>query len=337
MSEIEALTTGFLDAVSRAPDLDQLDRIRVKALGKQGQLTLLLRQLKELPPEQRPSVGDSINRAKRKLQEAISGRHQQLSLEAVRRDLQGQTLDISLPGRQGYSGSIHPITQTIERISQLFANRGFSIEEGPEIEDDFYNFEALNIPVQHPARAMHDTFYLDNNYLLRTHTSPVQIRVMQARPPPIYIICPGKVYRRDSDLTHTPMFHQIEGLIVDEGISMGHLKQVVSQFISEFFEEELKVRFRPSYFPFTEPSAEVDIECQQCKGAGCRICSATGWLEVMGAGLVHPQVLKCCQLDTHSYSGLAFGMGVERLAMLRHGVDDLRLFFENDVRFLAQF
>ena len=329
-----------VDAINAANSLSELDAVRVAVLGKKGRLTDVLKTLGSVPAEQRPALGASINAAKQQLQQAIDERHQQLADEDLNRQLQQQKIDVSLPGRAIESGSIHPVSKTIERISKMFAIRGFGIEEGPEIEDDFHNFEALNIPSHHPARAMHDTFYMqghgDKGYVLRTHTSPVQVRTMQNQQPPIYIICPGKVYRRDSDLTHTPMFHQVEGLVVDKNINMGHLKQLIREFLNDFFEDQLKVRFRPSYFPFTEPSAEVDVECQQCHGQGCRICSQTGWLEVMGCGMVHPHVFEACGVDK-SYSGFAFGMGVERLAMLRYGVTDLRMFFDNDVRFLSQF
>lgn len=251
--------------------------------------------------------------------------------------LAAQALDVTLPGRGVDVGGLHPVTRTLERIEAFFARVGYQVATGPEIEDDYHNFEALNIPAHHPARAMHDTFYIDNSTVLRTHTSPVQVRTMKKQAPPIRIICPGRVYRCDSDLTHTPMFHQVEGLVVDRAISFADLKGVVDQFLKAFFEADLPVRFRPSYFPFTEPSAEVDIQCSNCAGAGCRVCSRTGWLEVMGCGMVHPAVFSHCNIDTEEYTGFAFGMGVERLAMLRYGVHDLRLFFDNDLRFLKQF
>jgi phenylalanyl-tRNA synthetase alpha chain len=248
-----------------------------------------------------------------------------------------ETIDVSLPGRVEDIGGLHPVTRTMERIESFFSRVGYDIETGPEIEDDYHNFEALNIPSHHPARAMHDTFYIDPTTVLRTHTSPVQVRTMERAAPPIRIICPGRVYRCDSDLTHTPMFHQVEGLVVDKDISFADLKGVIDQFLKAFFEADLPVRFRPSYFPFTEPSAEVDIQCTNCGGKGCRVCSHTGWLEVMGCGMVHPNVLEHCKVDADAFTGFAFGMGVERLAMLRYGVNDLRLFFENDLRFLKQF
>jgi phenylalanyl-tRNA synthetase alpha chain len=251
--------------------------------------------------------------------------------------LASEKIDVTLPGRGLGSGGLHPVTRTMERIERLFAHAGFTVEQGPEIEDDFHNFEALNIPAHHPARAMHDTFYFDAHRLLRTHTSPVQIRVMEASKPPLKIIAPGRVYRCDSDITHTPMFHQVEGFLVDDNVSFADLKGVIYDFLSNFFERELQVRFRPSYFPFTEPSAEVDIECVMCSGKGCRVCSHTGWLEVLGCGMIHPEVFRHVGIDSEAFSGYAFGMGVERLTMLRYGVNDLRLFFENDLRFLKQF
>ncbi|HEX22052.1 MAG TPA: phenylalanine--tRNA ligase subunit alpha, partial [Chromatiales bacterium] len=259
---------------------------------------------------------------------------QQAALEAK---LNAEAIDVTLPGRGQQNGGLHPVTRTLQRIESLFSQLGFEVAEGPEIEDDYHNFEALNIPQSHPARAMHDTFYFDEHTVLRTHTSPVQIRVMQERQPPLRIIAPGRVYRCDSDLTHTPMFHQIEGLLVDENVTFADLKGILDDFLRNFFEQDLKVRFRPSYFPFTEPSAEADIECVMCAGKGCRVCSHTGWLEVLGCGMVHPKVFEHVDINNEKYTGFAFGMGVERLAMLRYGVNDLRLFFENDLRFLRQF
>ncbi|MGH8402226.1 MAG: phenylalanine--tRNA ligase subunit alpha, partial [Gammaproteobacteria bacterium] len=256
---------------------------------------------------------------------------------ALNTQLDSQAIDVTLPGRGQQPGTIHPISRTLERIETIFRAAGFEVAEGPEVEDDFHNFEALNIPAQHPARAMQDTFYLKNGLLLRTHTSPVQVRAMKDRKPPMRIIAPGRVYRRDSDLTHTPMFHQVEGLLVDKNVSMANLKGMLAGFVRAFFEADLKVRFRPSYFPFTEPSAEMDVECVMCHGSGCRVCGNTGWLEVLGCGMVHPQVFAHVGIDSRRWSGYAFGMGVERLTMLRYGVNDLRLFFENDLRFLAQF
>src|SRR5690554_2909957 len=345
MENLEALKQQALEAVAGVNNLKSLDDVRVHWLGKKGQLTDLLKGLGKLPTEERPAAGAKINVVKQAIQEAIDAVRAQLEEAEINRKLAEEAIDISLPGRKQDAGGLHPVTRTIERISQFFADLGFSVVEGPEIEDDYHNFEALNIPAHHPARAMHDTFYVDEkpfvssggSYVLRTHTSPVQVRVMEQAEPPIRIICPGRVYRCDSDLTHTPMFHQVEGLVVDKNISFADLKGTVDQFLKAFFEADVPVRFRPSYFPFTEPSAEVDIACTQCSGKGCRVCKNTGWIEIMGCGMVHPNVLNASGIDPETYSGFAFGLGVERMAMLRYGVNDLRLFFENDVKFLRQF
>ena len=323
--------------IAAAATLVELDEVRVTYLGKSGELTGRLKQLGRLPKEERPAAGQAINRAKQTLQERIEQRRGELEQAALQQRLASERVDVTLPGRGHGVGGLHPVTRTLERIERLFANAGFTVAEGPEIEDDYHNFEALNIPAHHPARAMHDTFYFDAHLLLRTHTSPVQIRVMEAAGPPLKIIAPGRVYRCDSDLTHTPMFHQVEGLLVDEGVSFADLKGVIYDFLQNFFERDLKLRFRPSYFPFTEPSAEVDIECVMCNGEGCRVCGGSGWLEVLGCGMVHPAVFRHVGIDSERYTGYAFGMGVERLTMLRYGVNDLRLFFENDLRFLRQF
>ncbi len=278
-----------------------------------------------------------INDAKDQFQSTLETLKTSLETEALRARLANEQIDVTLPGRGQMTAGLHPVTITLRRISQIFASVGFNVVEGPEIEDDYHNFEALNIPAHHPARAMHDTFYFDAHTVLRTHTSPVQIRVMESETPPLKVIAPGRVYRCDSDITHTPMFHQVEGFLVDTDVSFADLKGVVYEFLRAFFEKDIQVRFRPSYFPFTEPSAEVDIECVMCQGAGCRVCSHTGWLEVMGCGMVHPEVFKSVNISSEKYSGFAFGMGVERLAMLRYGINDLRLFFENDLKFLSQF
>ena len=314
-----------------------MDDLRVEYLGKKGRLTGLLKGLGKLTAEERPAAGAKINDVKQSLQDLIGQR--KMHFESIELDakLADETIDVTLPGRGEDVGGLHPVTRTMERIEGFFSRIGYDVEVGPEIEDDYHNFESLNIPSHHPARAMHDTFYIDPTTVLRTHTSPVQVRTMERHAPPIRIICPGRVYRCDSDLTHTPMFHQVEGLVVDRDISFADLKGVIDQFLKAFFEADLPVRFRPSYFPFTEPSAEVDIQCTNCGGDGCRVCSHTGWLEVMGCGMVHPNVLEHCDVDTNTFTGFAFGMGVERLAMLRYGVNDLRLFFENDLRFLKQF
>jgi phenylalanyl-tRNA synthetase alpha chain len=335
---LAALEQQARAAVAQAADLKALDDIRVQYLGKKGLLTEQLKQLGKLPADQRPQAGQAINVAKRQVQEAIEARKTELQNTALEAQLASERVDVTLPGRGQSGGGLHPVTRTLQRIEQLFAGMGFESVSGPEIEDDYHNFEALNIPAHHPARAMHDTFYIDAHRVLRTHTSPVQIRVMETQKPPFRIIAPGRVYRCDSDLTHTPMFHQVEGLLVDENVSFADLKGLLDEFLKHFFERgDLGVRFRPSYFPFTEPSAEVDIQCVMCSGTGCRVCSQTGWLEILGCGMVHPNVFEHVGVDNETYTGLAFGMGVERLAMLKYGVNDLRLFFENDLRFLGQF
>ncbi len=335
--DIERLVKEAEQKIAASQDVPALDQVRVHYLGKSGLLTAQLKQLGRLSKEERPQAGQVINRAKAALQKAIDERRGSLEEKALEARLSSECVDVTLPGRGSSRGGLHPVTRTLNRIERLFANAGFEIAEGPEIEDDYHNFEALNIPAHHPARAMHDTFYFDAHMLLRTHTSPVQIRVMEEKAPPLKIIAPGRVYRCDSDLTHTPMFHQVEGFLVDDRATFADLKGVIYDFLSRFFERELKLRFRPSYFPFTEPSAEVDIECVMCDGKGCRVCSHTGWLEVLGCGMIHPQVFQHIGIDSEKYSGYAFGMGVERLTMLRYGVNDLRLFFENDLRFLKQF
>ncbi|MBV1932759.1 MAG: phenylalanine--tRNA ligase subunit alpha [Porticoccaceae bacterium] len=337
MNELEDLSEAASQAISNAESLAVLDEIRVEFLGKKGKVTGLLKGLGKLPNEERPKAGAVINEAKEKLQALINERKLSLENAALAARMAEERIDVTLPGRNSSVGGLHPITRTMQRIEDFFIRAGYEVATGPEIEDDYHNFEALNIPAHHPARAMHDTFYIDEKTVLRTHTSPVQIRTMEEQEPPIRVICPGRVYRCDSDLTHTPMFHQVEGLVIDKDISFADLKGTMDQFLKAFFEADLPVRFRPSYFPFTEPSAEIDIQCAKCAGEGCRICSRTGWLEVAGCGMVHPNVFESCGVDTEQYTGFAFGMGVERLAMLRYGVTDLRMFFENDVRFLEQF
>jgi phenylalanyl-tRNA synthetase alpha chain len=336
-TELEQLEKEAEKSIVAAADLRQLDQERVRFLGKKGLITERMQALGKLPPEQRKEAGKLINISKQKIQQAIQARKEVLEREALNAKLESERIDVTLPGRGQTSGGLHPVTKTMNRIEELFAQIGFEIAEGPEVEDDFHNFEALNIPESHPARAMHDTFYFNKHLLLRTHTSPVQIRTMEHRKPPLRIIAPGRVYRCDSDLTHTPMFHQIEGLMVDKNVNFAELKGILDDFLKNFFEADLAVRFRPSYFPFTEPSAEVDIQCVMCKGSGCRVCSQTGWLEVLGCGMVHPRVFEYVNIDNEEFTGFAFGLGVERLAMLRYGVNDLRLFFENDLRFLQQF
>lgn len=337
MSQVAELLNQASEKVAIAENIDALDLVRVEFLGKKGFLTGLLKQLGQLSSEERPKVGAAVNEAKQALQALIEAKKTELIKKQLDRQLAEETIDVTLPGRGQGLGGLHPITRTMSRIENLFASLGFSVELGPEIEDDYHNFEALNIPSNHPARAMHDTFYFDPNTLLRTHTSPVQVRVMERQAPPIRIIAPGRVYRKDSDLTHTPMFHQVEGLMIDENVTFAHLKGLLHEFLRLFFERDLDVRFRPSFFPFTEPSAEVDIQCVMCNGSGCRVCSQTGWIEILGCGMVHPNVFDSSDIDADKYTGFAFGLGVERLAMLRYGINDLRLFFENDLRFLRQF
>ena len=337
-NELNQLVEAAEKAISNAADLKSLDDIRVAYLGKKGSITERMKSLGKLPKEEKPAAGQAINVAKQAVQKALEARKETLNNAELEAKLASETIDVTLPGRGQQAGGLHPVTRTMERIEELFSQMGFEVATGPEIEDEFHNFEALNIPETHPARAMHDTFYFPDGHLLRTHTSPVQIRTMKEKAPPLRVIAPGRVYRCDSDITHTPMFHQIEGFMVDENVSFTDLKAILIDFLQKFFEQDdLSVRFRPSYFPFTEPSAEADIECVMCGGEGCRVCSHTGWLEVLGCGMVHPNVFKSVDIDSEKYIGFAFGMGVERLAMLRYGVNDLRLFFENDLRFLKQF
>ncbi len=327
-----------LGAIRGCQDLNALELVKARFLGKQGALTELLKSLGGMQPEERKKAGARVNEAKQAIESVLKMRRDVLQEAELERKLKAETIDVTLPGRGRGHGGLHPVTRTLERIQALFRSMGFEVAEGPEIETDFYNFTALNIPENHPARAMHDTFYLQSGEVLRTHTSPVQVHYMQSHQPPFRIIAPGRVYRCDSDVTHTPMFHQVEGLWVDESVSFADLKGVLADFMRRFFEvDDLAVRFRPSFFPFTEPSAEMDIGCVMCGGSGCRVCSHTGWLEVLGCGMVHPNVFGHVNIDPEKYLGFAFGLGVERLAMLRYGVDDLRLFFENDLRFLAQF
>jgi len=337
MENLERLAIEAKAAIAAAENGATLEQLRVDYLGKKGQITGLLKGLGNLSADDRPKAGALINVVKQELQELIGARKTELDAIVGKARLEQEAIDVTLPGRAQTIGGVHPVTRTIERMEDFFSAIGFEVVEGPEIEDDYHNFEALNIPAHHPARAMHDTFYVDEHTVLRTHTSPVQVRVMESQEPPLRIICPGRVYRCDSDLTHSPMFHQVEGLLIDEHSTFADLKGLIEEFLRVFFERELAVRFRPSYFPFTEPSAEVDIQCVNCGGQGCRVCSQTGWIEVMGCGMVHPKVFEYSGIDTEKFSGFAFGMGVERLAMLRYGVNDLRLFFDNDLRFLEQF
>ena len=337
MENLQTLLEQALAAVEQADSVAALDQVRVQYLGKKGEITGQLKTLGALAPEERKAAGAEINLVKEQVQDAIKSRQTFLEELALQHQLSSEAIDVTLAGRSGVVGGLHPVSRTMERIESFFSTMGFQVVEGPEIEDDFHNFEALNIPGHHPARAMHDTFYFDATTLLRTHTSPVQIRTMESSNAPYRIICPGRVYRCDSDLTHTPMFHQVEGLLVDTDITFADLKGILAEFLRDFFEKDLDVRFRPSYFPFTEPSAEMDIQCVMCDGHGCRVCSHTGWLEILGCGMVHPKVFEHVNVDSEKYTGFAFGMGVERLTMLRYGVNDLRLFFENDLKFLRQF
>jgi len=337
VQKLDDLVTRAQAEIGSAQTPAALDEARVRYLGKKGLVTGYLKALKDLSAEERPKAGQAVNVAKQTLQAAIEKKAAALQASGLRSKLEAERLDVTLPGRGQVPGGLHPVTLALERIEGLFSQIGFEVAEGPEIESDYYNFEALNIPADHPARAMHDTFYFDEHTVLRTHTSPVQIRVMKERRPPLRVIAPGRVYRCDSDVTHTPMFHQVEGFMVDESTSFADLKGLLGDLMQAYFDKELAVRFRPSYFPFTEPSAEFDIQCVMCGGEGCRVCKQTGWLEVGGCGMIHPQVFVNVGIDNERYTGFAFGLGVERMAMLRFGVNDLRLFFENDLRFLRQF
>lgn len=337
MQDIILLQQQAANAIAQAQDIAALEAIRVDYLGKKGQLTEILKGLSSLSAEEKPKVGQLVNQVKRDISALIDDKMSQLKELELEKKLAGERIDVTLPGRNLKAGSLHPVTQVKQYVNDYFSRLGFDIVAGPEIETEFYNFEALNIPGHHPARAMHDTFYFGDGYLLRTHTSPVQIRTMEERQPPFRLIAPGRVYRCDSDVTHTPMFHQVEGLLIDKQATLAGLKGLLQGFFAKFFGRELALRFRPSYFPFTEPSAEVDIECTQCYGKGCRSCKFTGWLEVLGCGMVHPNVLTAVNISPDEFQGWAFGMGMDRLAMLYFGIDDLRMMFENDLTFLKQF
>ncbi len=338
MDKLTELMQQAQQQLDEATNLAELDDFRVHYLGKKGLITGQLKQLGQLPAEQRRDAGQEINKAKQALSELINVKKESLEIDALKQRLQNESLDITLPGRKMGEGSLHPVTRTAKRIEEIFMQLGFGVEVGPEIEDDYHNFTALNIPDHHPSRASHDTFYFGDGTLLRTHTSPVQIRTMENQQPPLRIIAPGRVYRCDSDVTHSPMFHQVEGLMVDKDVTFSDLKGILDAFFKAFFEvEDLPTRFRPHYFPFTEPSAETDIQCVLCNGDGCRVCGNTGWIEVMGCGMVNPEVFRHVGIDPEVYTGFAFGFGIDRLAMLRYGIDDLRKLFDNDVRFLKQF
>jgi phenylalanyl-tRNA synthetase alpha chain len=340
MTNAQALVSEALAEFSAITDAALLEQAKARYLGKSGSVTDLLKGLGRLPAEERKAAGAAINAAKEAIEQALAERREAIRRAKLEAQLAAEALDVTLPGRGMATGGLHPVTRTLERIEELFRSVGFDVADGPEIEDDFHNFTALNTPENHPARSMHDTFYIENapGLLLRTHTSPIQVRYMQAHRPPLKVIAPGRVYRVDSDATHSPMFHQVEGLWVDEAVSFADLKGVLTDFLRRFFEkDDLRVRFRPSFFPFTEPSAEVDMGCVFCDGAGCRVCSHTGWLEIAGSGMVHPNVLRHVGIDPERHVGFAFGMGPDRLTMLRYGVNDLRLFFDGDLRFLSQF
>jgi len=333
--DLEKIKNKALSELEKASTAEAIDAISIRYLGRKGAVTQYLRNISSLPEQERPAAGKSANQVKKILESALKTAKERL--ENGRGESESAGIDVTLPGRPAPRGALHPITQINRRICDIFVRMGFDIAEGPEVESDYYNFEALNIPPYHPARDMQDTFYISDNIVLRTHTSPIQVRMMEQYAPPIRVVAPGKVYRCDSDLTHTPMFHQIEGLLVDEKVSFGDLKGVLTEFVHQVFDAETSLRFRPSFFPFTEPSAEVDILCVMCRGKGCKVCSHTGWLEVLGCGMVHPSVFENVGYDTRRYTGFAFGMGVERIAMLKYGINDLRLFFESDDRFLRQF
>jgi phenylalanyl-tRNA synthetase alpha chain len=337
VGDLATLLRQALDEATASTTLAALDEVRVRWLGKKGAFTEQLKALGALSAADRPAVGARINEAKQQFEAAVESTREVLAGAAVEAELAAGRIDVSLPGRGEARGGIHPVTRARLRIERIFRDSGFEVATGPEIEDDFHNFEALNIPADHPARAMHDTFYFPDGRLLRTHTSPVQIRELRKGRLPLAMIMPGRVYRVDHDMTHSPMFHQVEGLVVDEGVNFANLKAVLQGFLRAFFEKDLRMRLRPSYFPFTEPSAEVDMSCVFCDGEGCRVCKHTGWLEIAGCGMVHPNVFAAAGVDADRWTGYAFGMGIERLAMLRYGVSDLRLFYESDLRFLRQF
>lgn len=331
------LEKAAFEEINSVKNKEAILELKIKYLGRKGELASLTRELGKISNEERPIVGELINTIKGRIEDKINSLLADIVNREKGKKLRAETVDITLPGRYARLGKRHPITQVMDEVVRIFSGMGFQVAEGPEIETDYYNFEALNIPKDHPARDMQDTFYISGDLLLRTHTSPVQIRVMQGQKPPLRVIAPGKVYRRDSDITHTPMFHQVEGFMVDESITFGDLKGVLSVFLHSLFGDDIALRFRPSFFPFTEPSAEVDIQCVICNGKGCRVCKNSGWLEILGAGMIHPMVFKAVGYDIERFSGFAFGMGIERIAMLQFGIDDIRLFFENDVRFLMQF
>ena len=336
--KLELLKSEALTAIANAQDERQIDEVRIKYLGKKGELTAILKQMGSLTPEERPIMGQLVNKAKVELEEAITAAAENFKAKAADQKLKAETLDITMPSKPAVKGGLHPLNIVLNDMIDIFQSMGFDVVDGPEVETDYYNFEALNVPADHPARDMQDTFYLAENLLLRTQTSAAQIRTMKNRKPPIRIICPGRVYRADEvDATHSPVFHQIEGLVVDKNITMCDLKGVLEQFAHEIYGKETEVKFRPSFFPFTEPSVEVDVTCSECRGKGCRVCKGSGWIEILGAGMVHPRVLRACGIDPEEYSGFAFGIGLYRLTTTRYKVSDIRLLYENDLRFLKQF
>jgi len=335
--DLRSIYSGGLEAIASARDLNELEAARVRFLGRKAELVLLLRTIPELPVEERPEVGKVGNLVRKALESAVDARRAELEAQELVEGLAADQIDVSLPGRRSPVGHLHLVAQTQREIEDIFIGMGYEVVTGPEVETEYYNFEALNTPADHPARSLHDTFFVSEGVVLRTQTSPVQVRSMEKQRPPVYVIAPGKTYRRDSDATHTPMFHQVEGLVVDEGITLAHLKGTLETFARAMFGADRKVRLRPHFFPFTEPSVEVDVSCMVCDGAGCRLCKKSGWLEILGAGMVDPNVFGFVDYDPEIYTGFAFGVGIERVAMLKHGVNDLRLFFENDLRFLRQF
>lgn len=336
-NQVNQLVEEAKHALENAGSIKELDEIRVRYLGKKGQVTALLKNLGTLPADQRPAAGQFVNKARNTIEDLLAERKGTVEAEERDRAVQNEVLDITLPGVRDVNGHRHPITQVMEDILDIFRGLGFSVRRGPEVEKDYYNFEALNIPKDHPARDMQDTFYVDDETVLRTHTSPVQVRTMESEKPPLRVVSPGRVYRHDYDISHSPMFHQVEGFMVDEGITFSDLKGVLGEFIHQFFGKDVPVRFRPSFFPFTEPSAEVDMGCVMCRGKGCRVCSNTGWIEILGSGMIDPEVYRFVGYDSEKYSGFAFGIGMERVTMLHYGIDDIRLLFDNDIRFLKQF
>ena len=336
--KLEAIKAAAREALNSSSTEHDIEELRVKFLGKKGELTAILKQMGSLSPEERPQMGQMVNEAKQKLEALIADKKAEMQKKATELKLKAEAIDITMPAKKISVGGLHPINTVINDMIELFQSMGFDVVDGPEVEPEHYNFECLNVPADHPARDMQDTFYLAENLLLRTQTSAAQIRTMETRKPPIRVICPGRVFRADEvDATHSPVFHQLEGLVVDKGITMCDLKGVLEQFAHEIYGSDTKVRFRPSFFPFTEPSVEVDVSCSECGGKGCRVCKGEGWIEILGAGMVHPNVLKCCGIDPEEYSGFAFGIGIDRITTTRYKISDIRLLFENDQRFLEQF